>query len=224
VGKILKDVKGVIMKFRFYKYRRLALEKDEGRLLDVVSRQCLWMSSPREFNDIYETRTGKLHSGCQRDLSCCTSWKQDAMWGYYADGYKGVLIEFIFDTENQENMHLYKVRYDNPEYELKRPIESGCVYKKNEWRHENEYRIIRDAHDLQENQEVTCAVNVTAIIFGKKTADETRERLKEAISQINSTISVYTIDEFADYICENEKPYVEYTDWSNQVVENDRVW
>ena len=222
------------MKFRLYKYRTLDSWKDYIRLSDIIQNQQLWMSDPVFFNDPHEIRTQELGDGKWFDLSCSTEGEQDTMWGYYSNGYTGVVIEFEYDTDSEDDMRLYKIRYyseeDNPSggfaFEHYRPISSGCIYKAKQWNHENEYRIVKKARVGDGENGCPCPVKVTGVIFGHKTGagknEELKRRLKEKVLSSGNVRSI-TIPEFRQ-VTYNATPYKSYTDWTEQIVEHDRFW
>jgi hypothetical protein len=224
------------MKFKLYKYRSINNDKvisdgnirektDYDRVIDIVNNNQLYMGRAKHFNDIYEMRTGVLQEIDKWfDCSCCTTWDADTMWGYYAESHRGVVVEFIFDTDNHENACLYKVRYGDPkDYEQTHPIESGCIYKHVDWNHEREYRIIRMT-ESEDYDYTFCSINITGLIFGRnvKTDDEYVIALKDLAQ--NKDIRIFSCDEYAEYMNNRDVPYAEYSDWRDQIIEHERFW
>ena len=161
-------------------------------------------SSPTMFNDPYECRidfeksmaafegnTSQKITFSDIDLAemqatwferfkdmCITCFTEDAtnvlMWAYYAEGQKGICIEFDTNEDPLFFQNLHRVRYKNT-LETAKLINNEINYidviltKAKEWSHEKEWRVIRE--DVADG---LCTINpraITRIIFGSKSMD-----------------------------------------------------
>jgi hypothetical protein len=211
------------MKFRLYKYLRLGTSTDDfTRVADVVLNQRLWMSDPAAFNDFAETRIGAFKEGKWFDLSCTTASASPQMWAYYANADCGVVVEFLFDTDNQHDAHLVKVRYRGLEQERNTIDESACVFKDEDWELESEFRILkRAAENEQEWLGCHCPVEVQSVIFGKRTKASERQLLAQLGALQTPAVRTYSQAEFAALEMARQSgsaPLGE--DWTRQIVES----
>ena len=115
---------------------------------------------------------------------CCCSATNDSilMWGHYADGHKGMVIEY--DTSLQPFCkHLVPVSYcdDYCEFTYDQLLENmgECVkriitQKSSDWSYEEEYRMI---HDNEKNRltEGVDPRSIVGIYFGAKCSEQQRE-------------------------------------------------
>ncbi|MFW2592081.1 hypothetical protein ACN5PC_09175 [Aliarcobacter butzleri] len=90
--------------------------------------------------------TKKIFSEKNKKVICSFSnrngFSNPIMWGYYANGFKGVAIEI----EIPENKNLKKVSYSSelPKIFSEEEIIKILTTKLNKWKHEKEYRFIID--------------------------------------------------------------------------------
>lgn len=151
----------------------LYLYAREDQLLGILSDNALNISKAWGTNDITE---GVLQNEeKQRELirdygyiclsKTCTS---PAMWGYYADRSRGVCLVFVFDVNflPKESAFIILNKGKTPKspimikavsYEKKRSISvniKDLLFGKSEdWRHEQEYRIIFRLSDVERDVE-----------------------------------------------------------------------
>lgn len=135
-------------------------------------------------------------------LSLSETPSSTLMWSYYADGGRGVLIEFDGEHEwfwakkddGDSFRHLRQVGYLEraPEYFLN--LSGDQLYTKSvEWSHEKEWRIIRNFNDACEKRgtdshgtEVLLfaipPASVKSVVFGYKATEESIQQLKAAVA------------------------------------------
>lgn len=114
------------------------------------------------------------HSKSLRIACFTTDPASVLMWAYYADGQKGICIEFdpSKDPLFFEN-HLRQVKYESQMPTIKRYCDDLdysdiLVTKSAQWKHEQEWRVIRD--DLRGDFYPINPAAITGIIWGCSTA------------------------------------------------------
>lgn len=154
-----------------YKYR--SFDKNEY-WKDIFENNRLYMASPLGFNDPFEGQlfpftsgsagnTINLHvGGFNRDvgqflneykvLSLTGNIRNKAMWAYYADNYNGFAIQFktnggfssaqrvIYRSDNEK----IPCQDVHGRLEAKDVVQKCLLYKSDDWRGENEFRIIQE--------------------------------------------------------------------------------
>lgn len=140
--------------------------------LDIAEMQAKWFE---KFKDMR--------------IACFSEEKTNVlMWAYYAEGQKGICIEFDTDKDPLFFEKLYQVKYKDTIATAKLTdyivnYRNVVLTKSTEWRHENEWRVIRE--DVADG---LCTINpqaITRIIFGSKSADFSgRETLLPAYNQL----------------------------------------
>ena len=142
---------------KFYKFRKLTSELDYYRLKEIIENNEFWCSNFWELNDPMEG-VFKIDSKLAEKISeiyeekgqykiCSFSGKKafenPIMWGYYADGFKGVAIEIDLSEEK-----LKKIKYSDSAMEfdsssvLDDNVEKILLNKNTAWEHEDEYRYL----------------------------------------------------------------------------------
>lgn len=128
-----------------YEYKRQYPSKSEAELIDIAKERSLII----------------INEEIQRKgvISLCKNPLNDMMWGLYADGQKGVCVEYDITNLCSQN-ELHKVTYCNSKYDTKNfnPIDKSLTYlwqfvtttaltrKKESWSNEEEFRFIIDLH------------------------------------------------------------------------------
>ena len=159
---------------KLYKFRSLASDDDQLRLYQIIETNQFWCSSFHEMNDPME---GVYFSNDPRQIDDVLSQKnrrkicsfsgvdgfeQPCMWGYYANGFKGIAIEIEIDLQK-----VAKVEYVNESPQTS-DVQEILTKKLNSWRHENEYRFIKETDDN------FCEIGkITKVYFGDPYADLT---------------------------------------------------
>ena len=138
----------------------------------------------------------------------CLSEKKDSilMWSHYADAHKGICLEFNKDVIHSNRWFYDKVQYPAnnhyPEFkqatdaleDTEKSVRLFLLKKSNHWAYENEWRIILDKIDVENNgndeetkRYFNCPENMlTGIIFGMKTPTV----LKQTIAQLAQSKSI----------------------------------
>jgi hypothetical protein len=165
---------------KLYRFRKLSSELDCCRLREIIETSKFWCSNFWELNDPmegvfniniisgWESIIGDILS-IKSEYKICSftgeeGFKDPAIWGYYADGFKGVAIEV---ETNPNNTDLVRVDYD---YNLPEYLHSGNPHsqaktilktKSEAWVRENEYRFLVKSDEHQHK-----IGKITAIYFG----------------------------------------------------------
>ncbi len=150
---------------KVYKFRSLANAEAHKWTMDIINTGAFWHARFWTMNDpmegLYATRKGTpmnqetLYPDKARLLICSFSAepaiRSPAMWGYYAGGFKGAVIEVdIADSSPGHVEYVKKVQYLEAPFAL-RDVEKGVdaarealCHKLDAWRHEHEWRSIVD--------------------------------------------------------------------------------
>jgi len=167
---------------KLYKFRPLGNDESLNRVAEILQTGKFWCSRLWEQNDpmegIYTYMTGpndahplgEVFSAKNRIRICSFSGEsalsEKTIWGYYANGFKGVAIEIEIDEA-----HVRKVRYKNKPEEwssamygesLVAKVERIVTTKLTSWRNEREYRYLTE--ETKPKQEIG---RIKSIFFGE---------------------------------------------------------
>jgi len=151
---------------RLIKFRPLAKEDDFDRAKEIIETGKFWCSKLWNLNDSMEggykissedkNLISPMFEDKNKTVICSFSrpktLNDPLLWGYYANGYKGIAIEI--DCSNQSGIHkVYcnedKIHYENGLFEI-------ITHKEKCWGHEEEYRYINSKLD----EERLCTIGV----------------------------------------------------------------
>lgn len=152
---------------RLYKFRQLTSCKDLERIIEILETNKFHCAKFSEMNDPMEgvyiatipSKIGEILNEKNKKRICSFSSEEGfenfAMWGYYANGFKGIAIEIEVDESIVKKV---KYEYKVPETEN---VEEILTTKLKYWEHEAEYRFIT------ENNEDKCEIGkITKLYFG----------------------------------------------------------
>lgn len=152
---------------KLYKFRQLTSCKDLERIIEILETNKFHCAKFFEMNDPMEgvyiatdkSKINKIFSDKNKKRICSFSSKEGfenfAMWGYFANGFKGIVIEIEVDESIVK-----KVKYED-EVPEKENVEEILTTKLKYWQHEAEYRFIT------EDNEDKCGIGkITKIYFG----------------------------------------------------------
>jgi len=166
------------LKVKLYKFRPLADDQDFERLKEILETGKFYCSKFQDLNDpmegVYrflnytENRAGliDLIFGEKARYKICSFSNEKAfsnpiMWGYYANGFRGVAVEI--EVREKE---VKKIKYvdDIPGFKgenLNDEAVKILTTKLSPWGHECEYRFLKKSYDNQHK-----IGNITALYFG----------------------------------------------------------
>jgi len=176
--------------FRNYKY-----------ILDTFLNQRLYSASFRKLNDNFEgqffndlvfseLKRYRLDTKKQEHISICSfsgKYNSHLMWSHYADGHRGFVIGFEIDESNYK---VEKVNYNGlaqlssfpRKFEDIKPI---FLNKINDWKYEEEYRIITEKQDY-------INIKIREIIFGAETSNDDKIIITKLAQLVNKEIKIAT--------------------------------
>lgn len=119
---------------KIYKFMNLPEDRDElCRRIEQIIQGKIWLSKKKALNDIYELEMIDFSKFSpeekqyydtninELELTCFTrEIKNQAMWGYYANGKYGICIEYVVKNKN----NLYPVEY------IKEKRDYATLYKR----------------------------------------------------------------------------------------------
>lgn len=163
-------------KFKALNYRRNDCSKQfwerNKYAKDIFEHSRLFAQNYKEFNDIAECvyfvsdNVGekiieKIYDEKNKRFICCFSHftsdnndGEELMWGHYANGSKGIRIDFIVDSFRS---YIKPVQYKQKEHfvtneelekELKNDLKNIMCRKSKAWKYEQEYRAILEQNYL----------------------------------------------------------------------------
>jgi hypothetical protein len=177
-----------------YKFRALNNETDLYRAWVILTTGKFYCQKFSEFNDIKEgvfwynpdnVDLDNIASIKANFKICCFSedLNSELMWGYYANGYKGIAIEIAvpkpendivqlypeFSGPIEYSSHMRKIKYDaastvclNNPCNIGEQIIEILSHKNKIWKHEKEWRFITSETDKQQT-----IGKIKAVYFGK---------------------------------------------------------
>lgn len=167
-----------------YKFRPLSNSQDLGRAKQILETGHFWCSKFSELNDPMEgaftilseagvdSEIGSVYGEKSKYKICSFSRKggfeRPPMWGYYANGFRGVAIEVNVEDDGK----IKKVEYEGKTKFIERirnsdgsidqmTIDRILTTKLKSWKHEEEYRFLRTSEN-----NLHKVGKITAIYFG----------------------------------------------------------
>jgi|LSQX01.2.fsa_nt_gb hypothetical protein len=191
---------------KVYKYFPLNEDKRVSWLMRMIEEQQVWFSLYKNLNDpmegIYYTfehsknKLEEFKAEKQQYLIGCfgLSAKNNNLWRYYADGYKGCCVEFEV-SERIENLFKKDIikyagwpRFTKALQPSTFELNNIFFRKLNAWRSEKEYRIIVKKNGLDNYVKVG---KVTALYLGSAVEDSIVDQFKSRNS--SNIFSVYQV-------------------------------
>ena len=210
---------------KLYKFRPLGSKTDFERVKRILNTGEFWCSRFQELNDPMEgvfltsnpSLVDKIYYAKKNYVICSfsTIWafKKPAMWGYYANGFKGIAIEVKVNKNSVKKIEYKKEIKSISEYQNKNEIESLLSAKLPCWKHENEYRFLKILDEC-DNDNFQQIGKITAVYFGNPFGDVDN---KEEIYQNNQALRCYKC--YANMLknCLKDVPYYEIKIIGNKV-------
>jgi len=190
-------------RIKIYKFRPLGNEIDYYRLKEILTTGKFWCSKFSELNDpmegtftsddasIIDTIFSKKNNYRICSFSGEKALLVPSMWGYYANGFKGVAIEIeIFPTEVKQITYGKNILHPKGKDYI--TVEKILTKKLSSWKHECEYRFLEKTN-ASENK----IGKIAAIYFGNPYGNA---RNRNYIA--NSSASIKSYNRFKEKIFE----------------------
>lgn len=184
---------------KLYKFRSLANRAKFNWVKDILTTGCFWCSQFSELNDPMEgvfttTRSGNVDKiiesiyGEKNKYKICSFSDERAlasplMWGYYANGFKGIAIEIEIDEENVKEIDYVRGIPNVNGFEDEAIITNLLTSKLTLWQHEGEYRFL-----TKSNGDEHKIGTINAVYFGNPFGNT---RNSTAIYNDNSNLREY---------------------------------
>lgn len=196
---------------KYYKFRPLADSKDEERAKNILETGCFWCAKFIDLNDPMEgvfsvspkhnidAAIDRIYTEKNKYKICSFSgfkgFGNPSMWGYYANGFKGIAIEVEIENESLEEVIYIR---EISELEDQMIVKKLLLRKLDSWKHEQEYRFM-----TQSNNNYHPIGTITAVYFGNpyngfsnrrqlcngsqslREYEERKERLKRVVKSQN---------------------------------------
>ncbi|MBN1364389.1 MAG: hypothetical protein JW976_06255 [Syntrophaceae bacterium] len=164
---------------KLYKFRALTNEQDLERLKGILETGKFWCSTFSELNDpmegVYhfldytqeESELVDLIYKTKQSYKICSfsaegAFSDPLMWGYYANGFRGVAIEIEINSDEVNEINYMKKIPSfaglNPQEEAKKILTT----KLSPWTHECEFRFLR-----QSKENKIKIGTITALYYGE---------------------------------------------------------
>lgn len=143
---------------RLIKFRSLGNADDFEKAKDIIKSEKFWCSKLWNLNDPMEGVFSTYHINLIPDISnqkknyviCSFSeleaLKNPLLWGYYANGFKGIAIEIEVDESTMQGTEeIKKIDYNNERLLASgiNDIKTIITTKKKDWCHEKEVRFLK---------------------------------------------------------------------------------
>ena len=162
---------------KLYKFRSLGDETDFDRLKDIIVKKKFWCSKIWDLNDpmegVYKNsffnreQIEKTFTEKNEYRICSFSGEKglddSRLWGYYANGFKGVAIEIEVEKND-----VCEIRYVTPKnFRIKQVNAKKIITRKlTKWKHEDEYRFLIKSEEKEHE-----IGEITKIYFGNPYGD-----------------------------------------------------
>ncbi len=165
---------------KLYKFRSLADENDLGYAKEILEKGIFHCSAFSELNDPVEggftifPNDNKLDDGVinaiyedKNKYRICSfsgneAFENPIMWGYYANGFRGIAIEIeINESEVHKITYVDKIPHVKDEQDITRETERILTTKLKYWEHEFEYRFLTRSEESKNK-----IGKITAVYFG----------------------------------------------------------
>lgn len=143
---------------RLVKFRSLGNAEDFEKAKNIIESGKFWCSKLWNLNDPMEGVFSTYHedlvpkiSDQKKNYVICSFSESDTLnnpllWGYYANGFKGIAIEIEVDENDMhKNEALEKIDYNNERLLATRinDVKTIITTKNNNWCHEKEVRFLK---------------------------------------------------------------------------------
>jgi len=159
---------------KIYKFRPLVTQEDFNRAKNILETGHFWCSKFSELNDPTE---GSFHAKTKRLIDTALEHKkrykicsfsgekafsEPIMWGYYANGFRGIAIEVeCYEEEVQEIKYEKDIKTIKNYLDISNDVEKILISKLTSWEHENEFRFLKPS-----NNNFHKIGDITAVYFG----------------------------------------------------------
>ncbi len=167
---------------KLYKFRALKQKIDFERLVDILESGKFWCSKFYTMNDpmegIYlsngtEDDVAKIFSEKNNYLICSFAGEkgllEPLMWGYYANGFKGVVIEVEID---ESQIKKFKQITYRPKIPMTKNVLTILTTKLCSWCHEDEWRYLCQDSFGEKGKNIQIG-KITGIYLGRPYKDAT---------------------------------------------------
>ena len=178
----------------FYKYRSL---NEFKYILDILINQQLYATNYKNMNDPMEGLfyTYNLDEKCKKAIKggkkerkfCSLSSKPNELllWGHYADGCKGIVIELEVDDAEG---YISPIKYDAPQTYNNIEgvsIEEILSHKYPCWGYEDEYRVFTNNDYVK--------IKIKRILFGDRTPSIYKKAIRAIVANYLSDVTCHII-------------------------------
>lgn len=183
---------------KLYKFRALKQKIDFERLVDILESGKFWCSKFYTMNDpmegIYlsngtEDDVAKIFSEKNNYLICSFTGEkgllEPLMWGYYANGFKGVAIEVTID---ESQIKKFKQITYRPKIPMTKSVLKILTTKLCSWCHEDEWRYFCQDSFAEKGKNIQIG-KITGIYLGRPYKDATNS--EQIISSHNPLKNYY---------------------------------
>lgn len=213
--------------FKLVKFRPLANENDLNRAKEIIETGRFWCSKLWNLNDpmegVFSTYNPEYINPLFTEknkrvicsFSCLDALNNPLLWGYYANGYKGIAIEIEVHNNMADNEKIKKITYKNESLLDSNVfgVDDIITRKLTNWEHENEYRFLKKSKE----EGLYKIGDITKVHFGtpyKKMANN------ENIHNNSETLRKYNfLKKELQLSCKNKTEIVDF-DFKNIPLEN----
>jgi len=208
---------------KLYKLRTLTNCDELNRIKEILNTNKFWCSRFHEMNDpmegVYHTSRvdliEKVYDEKESYKICSFSaeegFRNPAMWGYYAGGFRGIAIEIEIEIENSK---VEKVSYVTKLAKSEKvDVLKVLTTKLKVWKQEDEYRYLTQSED-----NLHQIGNITKVYIGSPYNNINNE---SNVLSNNQVLQKYRVlkAELEEFLQDKNVPFSEVCVESNKIVE-----
>jgi len=201
-------------KIKVYKFRALSSDKEFSRAKQIIETGCFWCSNFWELNDPMEgvysnsnispTKILKIFEGKSEHKICSFSGskalRKPSLWGYYANGCKGLVIEIeVEESKVKAVNYISQKQFKNDIDDVKEILSR----KWDDWKLEDEFRfLVKSDNNFHKIGEITKVyfgnpydgLNNTPVILNKSKDLSKFNELKKELIKVCEAKDILTND------------------------------
>jgi hypothetical protein len=165
--------------------------------IDILENMELRFSRPSEFNDTFDSHylvpksqglkgtTARMRLKSRLGILCLAEQPYDQlMWVHYARNHTGFVLGFDRKASffHEEHRVLRKVVYQEGPDVLPTPDMNACFFKSDQWKHEHEWRCVREFQPSESRAVRIEPSLLTQIIFGHQMVEWQIARIMQYVT------------------------------------------
>jgi hypothetical protein len=210
-----------------FRFRSLEAKSGVTRAFDIIENKRLYLADWKEMNDPAEGFFFLSHSKRadaviyqKEQLRLCSFtqyYANSLLWSYYAGGFNGICIALEFSANELNEVRYLKRSPEFYDYDAREPRElalDALTTKLEYWRHEAEFRVIRNASELTERKYLNCSV--VGVFYGSEISEPNKAKLLNLCANEIPTAEASIQPDSSLSKCDGISNNISLTDWRNR--------